>query len=151
MRHRLLAAYTRVCLVVLEVILTCAGPPPPPTAAIPTLGNTGVKFNSSRWTNVGEEMGLSVFDTKGAMDCIQNVRCWHLKTAHKPLSFIMQAMYRGNTASLFHLCSLLVAKWCIQPSSRDHLAILGAHQHLVPKPSLLFMFSDCGLAFVGPR
>lgn len=51
---------------------TVSAPPPQPTAAIPTLGSTGVKFNSSRWTNVGEEMGISVFDTKGAMDCIQN-------------------------------------------------------------------------------
>lgn len=39
--------------------------------ALPTLGNTNMKFNSSRWTRSGAEEGLSIFDIKGAMKAAQ--------------------------------------------------------------------------------
>jgi hypothetical protein len=41
---------------------------------IPTLGETGMKFRSSRWTQCGAEEGLSVFDVRGAMEAIEKVR-----------------------------------------------------------------------------
>lgn len=41
---------------------------------LPTLGNTNMKFNSSRWTRAAEAEGLSIFDMKGAMSAIQDVR-----------------------------------------------------------------------------
>eukprot|EP00892_Ulva_mutabilis_P012627 jgi/Ulvmu1/9737/UM055_0077.1 len=39
---------------------------------LPTLGNTNMKFNSSRWTRSAEAEGLSIFDMKGAMSAIQD-------------------------------------------------------------------------------
>lgn len=40
---------------------------------LPTLGNTNMKFNSSRWTrSAAEAEGLSIFDMKGAMSAIQD-------------------------------------------------------------------------------
>lgn len=43
----------------------------PNAVGLPTLGDTGIKFNSSRWTRGGKQEGLSVFDVKGAMDALE--------------------------------------------------------------------------------
>jgi hypothetical protein len=42
-------------------------------APLPTLGDTGIKFNGSRWQG-GAEEGMSVFDMKGAMEALQKAR-----------------------------------------------------------------------------
>ena len=40
---------------------------------LPTLGETNMTFNGSRWAQGGAD-GMSVFDMKGAMETLQKVR-----------------------------------------------------------------------------
>lgn len=93
-----------------QVIITYAGPPPSATAAIPTLGNTGIKFNSSRWTTSGDQMGLSVFDTKGAMECIQNVRSWQYNSVYERSMSSVHASFQLWLSDALVLCAINVHK-----------------------------------------
>lgn len=45
---------------------------PNPLIQLPTLGNTGVKLNGSRWSGPGAAEGMSVFDTAAAMELLRN-------------------------------------------------------------------------------